>query len=73
MALRLASKALRPWVPQDEAMRLLAEALPLVGAMGGDAAPAAGGGGGGRRQFVASVPPEGAASEVRALRRTLFG
>lgn len=64
MALRLASKVLRPWVPVGEARRLLAEALPLVGALGGGEEAAAGVDGGGR-QFVASVPPEEAATEVR--------
>lgn len=62
-ALRLAGKSLWPWVREDERKRLLSDALPLVGALG----RSAGGGAGGlepRGDFVPSVPPEGALSEV---------
>lgn len=72
MALRLASKALRPWVPVDQTRRLLADALPLVGALsrGGEEEAEAEAGEGERgaerrQRFVASVPPEEPASEVR--------
>lgn len=60
MALRLSSKALRPWVPLEESRRLLAEALPLVGALEAPSEAVQS-----DRGFIASVPPEGPASEVR--------
>lgn len=65
-ALRLAGKALWPWIPEEERKRLLADALPLLGAIPRQS-PAVGGGGkdvNGGNNFVASVPPEGSASEV---------
>ncbi|CAM9549331.1 unnamed protein product, partial [Ectocarpus sp. 4 AP-2014] len=58
MALRLSSKALRPWVPLEESKRLLAEALPLVGALEAPLEAVQS-----DRGFVASVPPQGPASE----------
>ncbi|CAN0086336.1 unnamed protein product [Ectocarpus fasciculatus] len=58
MALHLSSKALRPWVPLEESKRLLGEALPLVGALEAPSEAAQSDQG-----FVASVPPEGLASE----------
>lgn len=59
MALRLSSKALRPWVPLEESKHLLAEALPLVGALEAPSEAVQS-----DRGFVASVPSEGPASEV---------
>ncbi|CAM9580402.1 unnamed protein product [Ectocarpus sp. 13 AM-2016] len=58
MALRLSSKTLRPWVPLEESKRLLAEALPLVGALEAPSEAVQS-----DRGFVSSVPPEGPASE----------
>ncbi|CAN0027179.1 unnamed protein product [Ectocarpus sp. 6 AP-2014] len=58
VALRLSSNALRPWVPLEESKRLLAEALPLVGALEAPSEAVQS-----DRGFVASVPPEGPASE----------